>query len=367
MGYVTYAYYKSIYGKDSMSETDFNRMQWEACRRVDTLTLNKLKFAYPTDPDATEAVKRCVCKLIEIAYQIEAASKRVSEGQGYVTDESGALRGKVVSSVSSGSESISYTAKAESGSALIDAVLSDKTAQEKLYRDTVREYLSLVPDSNGVNLLYAGIPYPVRNAPISRPPEDKPIEKPETPPEENAPDNQIESKTTKEASDNIEDTKANAIVGVGYEDSVVVYNHYEARTDNKDYYFGTRLDNVRIEFTQEENQNKAGKENTSVCLLKIHNDSTLPKPYKDPVSWKSQTTEEMLETFTLNVDGDFFVIVKRKGLNLDIDAPVGEQNSDDPPYNGNFFEYMKKKYGFVYSMNSFEQKELIPYFQVGGL
>lgn len=59
---------------------------------------------------------------------------------------------------------------------MIDAVLSDKAAQDKLYRDTVREYLSLVPDSNGVNLLYAGIPYPRRNAPISRPLEDKPEE-----------------------------------------------------------------------------------------------------------------------------------------------------------------------------------------------
>ena len=183
MGYVTYEYYKSIYGEDSMPETDFNRLSWEACRRVDTLTLNKLKFAYPTDEDSSEAVKRCVCKLIEISGQIEAANKRVTEGQGCITDESGALRGKVVSSVSSGSESISYTAKAEGGSTLIDAVLSDKAAQERLYRDTVREYLSLVPDSNGVNLLYAGIPYPVRNAPISRPPEDKPVEKPEEPEE----------------------------------------------------------------------------------------------------------------------------------------------------------------------------------------
>ena len=180
MSYVDYEYYKSIYGENSMPETDFNRLSWEACRRIDTLTLNKLKFAFPTNEDDAETVKRCVCKLIDIAGQIESANKRVTEGQGYTTDESGALRGKVVSSVSSGSESISYTAKAESGSTLIDAVLSDKAAQDKLYRDTVREYLSIVPDSNGVNLLYAGIPYPVRHAPISRPPENKP----EIPPEE---------------------------------------------------------------------------------------------------------------------------------------------------------------------------------------
>ena len=180
MGYVTYDYYKSIYGEDSMPETDFNRLSWEACRRMDTLTLNKLKFAFPTNEDDAEAVKRCVCKLIEIAGQIEAANKRVSEGQGYITDESGALRGKVVSSVSSGSESISYTAKAESGSTLIDAVLSDKTAQEKLYAETVRDFLFLVPDSNGISLWNHEIPYPFRNAPISRPPEDKP-EKPTKP------------------------------------------------------------------------------------------------------------------------------------------------------------------------------------------
>ena len=172
MGYITYEYYKSIYGEDSMPETDFNRLSWEACRRVDSLTLNKLKFAFPTAPDAVEAVRRCVCKLIEIAYQIDAASKRVSEGQGYIMDESGALRGKVVSSVSSGSESISYTAKAEQ-STEIDEAARDPKKREKLYRDIVREYLSLVPDSNGVNLLYAGIPYPVRNAPISRPPESE--------------------------------------------------------------------------------------------------------------------------------------------------------------------------------------------------
>lgn len=157
MGYVDYEYYKNIYG-NSMSETDFNRLSWEACRKIDTFTLNKLKFAFPTNGDDAETVKRCVCKLIEIAGQIEVANKRVAEGQGYITDENG-THGKIVSSVSSGSESISYTTKAESGSTLIDAVLSDKEAQDRLYRDTVWEYLSFVSDANGVNLLYAG-PYP---------------------------------------------------------------------------------------------------------------------------------------------------------------------------------------------------------------
>ena len=156
MGYVDYEYYKSICG-DSMPETDFNRLSWESCHRIDTLTLNKLKFAFPTNEDDAETVRRCVCKLIDIAAQIEAANKRVSEGQGYTIDQAtGMMIGKIITSKTSGSESISVSAKAESGSSLIDAVLSDKAEQDKLYRDTVREYLSFVGDANGVNLLYAG-------------------------------------------------------------------------------------------------------------------------------------------------------------------------------------------------------------------
>lgn len=155
--YVDYEYYKSVYGKDAISESDFKRLSWEACRRIDILTINKLKFAFPTNEEDAETVQRCVCKLVEIAAQIEMAGKHVAEAQGYEQDAgTGALRGKVISSVSSGSESISYTAKAESGSTLIDAVLADKTAQDRLYLDTVREYLMFVPDANGINLLYAG-------------------------------------------------------------------------------------------------------------------------------------------------------------------------------------------------------------------
>ena len=157
--YVDYEFYKDLYGADAVPESDFNRLSWETQKRVDNFTFGKLKFAFPTNEDDAEAVKRCVCKLIEIASAIESANKRVNDAQGYVADDNG-VHGKVVSSVSSGSESISYTAKSESGITLIDAVLSDKAAQDKLYADTVKEYLAGVPDANGVNLLYAGVPYP---------------------------------------------------------------------------------------------------------------------------------------------------------------------------------------------------------------
>lgn len=158
-------------------------------------------------------------------------------------------------------------------------------------------------------------------------------------------------------------------MGIGYVDSVVIYNRYINQTmDGAEQYFGTRLDNVRVEFTQEQNQNKSGSQDVSVCLLKIPNDSTLPKPYKVPELWNDLTTDEILNSFTLNTDGDFFVLVKKPELNLDITAPEGVQTSEDAPYadEGGFYEYMRTKYSYVYSMSSFAVFGLIPHFEVGG-
>lgn len=154
--YVTYEYYKTIYGESAIPETDFNRLEWEARRKIDSITGNKLKFAFPTDEEDAETVKRCLCKFIEIAKDIEDATKRVSEAQGYVTDEVG-THGKMISSVTSGSESVSYTAKSETGSTVIDAVLSDKGMQDKLYYDTAKGYLYGIRDAKGTHLLYSGL------------------------------------------------------------------------------------------------------------------------------------------------------------------------------------------------------------------
>lgn len=149
-------------------------------------------------------------------------------------------------------------------------------------------------------------------------------------------------------------------MGIGYIDSVIIYNRYYNDTTGAEQYFGTRLANVRVEFTKEQNQSKSGSEDVSDCLLKIPNDSTLPKPYLVPELWNDLTADEMLQNFTLSTDGDFFVLVKKKELNLDIDAPVGIQDVEG------FLDEMKSKYSYVYSMKSFAVFGLIPYFQIGG-
>lgn len=160
--YVSYEFYKTLYGENSVPETDFNRLSWDACNRLDVATgtvngIKKLKIAFPTDEESVEAVKRCLCELINISYKLEQAEKQANAAKGFINHEDGSVTSKVISSISAGNESVSYSTNSNSGAVtLIDKVLSDKTEQERLYRDVISKYLSGTTDANGVYLLYAG-------------------------------------------------------------------------------------------------------------------------------------------------------------------------------------------------------------------
>lgn len=161
MGYVDYSFYKSIYGDSDASEQDFNRLSWEASRKMDVFTTGldgkrKLAVAFPADEYSVEAVKRCACGLIQFMYQMEKAEKQISQSRGYTETENG-LRGKVISSVSAGNESVSYSTGSSSGSAtMIEKAVSDESARDKAFHDMIIQGLSGIADANGVNLLYMG-------------------------------------------------------------------------------------------------------------------------------------------------------------------------------------------------------------------
>ena len=119
--YITLEDYKAIYG--SIDERLFNNLAYDACRVMDIHTtgidnIKKLKVAFPTDPDHAEAVKRCAAKLVNLMYQIQQAEIAAIENRGYDMTEQG-LRGKVISSVSAGNESITYSTSTTSTSTTV--------------------------------------------------------------------------------------------------------------------------------------------------------------------------------------------------------------------------------------------------------
>ena len=163
MKYVDYEYYKSLYGDKALGEADFNRIGWDAEREIDKATsgidnVKKLQVAFPLREDDVEAVKRCICALVDFIKQIENAESDANSVSGLVERADGSMQGKVVASVSAGNESISYAVGKSSNTAISTAIESVKNRDLVIY-EFIASRLRGIADANGVNLLYNG-PYP---------------------------------------------------------------------------------------------------------------------------------------------------------------------------------------------------------------
>ena len=161
--YITYEAYVERY--DQVDERLFKQFSFEAGRMMDIHTtgidnVKKLKRFFPTDEYSAEAVKRCAAKMIDTLHKIHKSEISIMEAQGYETTENG-MRGKIITSESSGNESISYSTGRSTESTAVDAAVKDKTERDKMLAGIVWEYLRGVEDDNGVSLLYMGM-YPRR-------------------------------------------------------------------------------------------------------------------------------------------------------------------------------------------------------------
>jgi len=154
MAYTTYEFYTTTYYGTAIASTDFDRLESRACDKLDTMTFDRLVSGLPTDTRSATKVQKAVCAVAEKLQEIETAEKLAQAG-GFATDESGNLVGKIATSKSSGSESISFSATSSIKSAVLSAA-GDTQAQNRLCYDTAREYLSGVLNDDGVPLLYAG-------------------------------------------------------------------------------------------------------------------------------------------------------------------------------------------------------------------
>lgn len=160
--YVNYEYYKSLYGEKAIPETEFNRILWDAEREIDKATsgvdgVRKLQIAFPTSDYDAEAVKRCICALVDFLNQIEEAERNANSVGQYTERADGSLQGKVVSSVSAGNESISYAVGKSVDTSILNAIKNSQNKEMEIY-SFITSRLSGIADANGVNLLYGG-PY----------------------------------------------------------------------------------------------------------------------------------------------------------------------------------------------------------------
>ena len=164
MAYADYEFYTTSYFGSVVPETDFPRLAERASDFVDTMTFDRLVDGLPTNEHSQKRIKKAVCSLTELMYQIELAEKNaINQASASTTDtNAGGKSTGIVTSVSSGSESISYAtpqqigASAKEWSAVYTAA-GDAQKTNDLLLKTALPLLMGVRTDDGIPVLYAGV------------------------------------------------------------------------------------------------------------------------------------------------------------------------------------------------------------------
>lgn len=158
MAYADYQFYTTTYYGDTVPESDFPKYAERAGDRIDSITFDRLVNGFPEEERAVTKVKKAVCAVAEALYQIDQIKKASMETVGTVTREDGTVISKAVSSISSGSESISFaTGSSGNTESIYGQAAVDKKVESVLLYQVATEYLSGVTDKKGICLLYAGL------------------------------------------------------------------------------------------------------------------------------------------------------------------------------------------------------------------
>lgn len=163
MAYADYEFYTTSYFGSVVPETDFPRLAERASDFVDTMTFNRLVDGLPTNERSQKRIKKAVCSLAELMYQIELAEKNATnQASANVTDTNvGNISTGIVTSVSSGSESISYATPQQKASgakewSAVYAAAGDVQKTNGLLIKTALPLLMGVRTDEGIPILYAG-------------------------------------------------------------------------------------------------------------------------------------------------------------------------------------------------------------------
>ena len=165
MAYADYEFYTTSYFGSVVPEANFPRLAERASDFVDTMTFDRLVDGLPTSERAQKRIKKAVCSLAELMYQIELAEKNATNaamsGTSTAIGSGGSTTG-IVTSVSSGSESISYATPQQIGASAkewsaVYAAAGDVQKTNDLLLKTALPLLMGVRTDDGIPILYAGV------------------------------------------------------------------------------------------------------------------------------------------------------------------------------------------------------------------
>lgn len=147
-----------------------------------------------------------------------------------------------------------------------------------------------------------------------------------------------------------------------YSDTITLFNRYE--TAGGLMWYPTILRGVDLNVDKAAMIAKYGEQTADTAMLHIRytpdNGKAYigDKRYLPPKLWANQNVLELSGTLTFSggTNFDFFIVGEWPD-----DAPV---NDNDTEWVDGFYNYMNKRYDFVFSINSVAQYSVIPHFEI---
>lgn len=158
MAYADIEFYKIKYCGNVVPDEFLEKYLEKASDRIDEITFDRLVDGFPDNKRAQTKVKKAVCEVADYLYQIDEVKKVSMATMGTVTRADGTMTGKMVSSISSGAESISYVTGTTGGIFdIYSQAAMDEEVEKVRLQQVATKYLAGVVDNKGVYLFYAGL------------------------------------------------------------------------------------------------------------------------------------------------------------------------------------------------------------------
>lgn len=162
MAYSTFTFYEQTYHGNVVPAEDFDRIADRASDFLDVITFDRLADGLPSDERAATKVQKAVCAVCDKLYQLDLAEKQALYSAGGTSSGgAGGVTSGVITSRSSGSESISYASPSEiangakAWSAVYQAAGNEQEINKLLW-STAAPYLMGIRTEEGIPILYAG-------------------------------------------------------------------------------------------------------------------------------------------------------------------------------------------------------------------
>lgn len=158
MAYADEEYYTSMWMTGTIPAENLKGYLFRASMEIDNMTFGRLCKGLPEDSYYQDKIRSAVCETADLLYSYDMADNLAMQALKEMNSKD--ISEKGIKSISDGTESVTYNTGSDLASqakAMFPELASTREERSRTVRHVIRRYLVGIPDTEGINLLYAGV------------------------------------------------------------------------------------------------------------------------------------------------------------------------------------------------------------------